>query len=140
MSPLKDKEKEESSKKEESGKPKKNRQEGLGVNPKTKKLVAVLLTCTLDDTKLGSELGGVTLKKHDVLAIRVDMAGRVLTHYNPRFRESGREEVDKLANGTHEVRPYKAPQASSKDSETTSKEGQANDKSMGTQSGKPKKR
>jgi hypothetical protein len=98
--------------------------------PKPEKVKVTLLCCTVNGTKLGTDLGQEALNKGDVLAIRADMAPRVLTQYNPRFKEAGHEEAA-LSQGFYEVRHAR--------SETRTDVGEASDKSMGTQSGRPKR-
>lgn len=91
-----------------------------------------VLECTLDNTKLGKEFGELVLNKHDLLLVRDNMAGRVETQYNPRFKRVGSEEKE-LSKGWYEVKVNPAKSAGKTEL------GKPADKSMGTQSGAPKK-
>ena len=114
------------------------------MNEKTdKKLKCMILQCTLNDTALGQELGGVSMQKGDVLVVRSDMGTRILTQYNPRFKQVGTESVESLKHGFYEVRPMtkateekQEPKKDEPKKETEKKQGQtrvgvASDRSMG---------
>jgi len=91
-------------------------------------LKCVILTCMLNGTTLGPDMGNTTLNKGDQIIVREDMHARIVNQYHPRFVVHSKATSPRLSGGWWaQVVP-----------EATAKVGRTSDRSMGTSSGNAK--